>query len=93
MVREHTQTDTDSLIARHIEPYPGDARIAEYRLRVEDGGVPVWAIIGAATETGDNLDAVARAYHTSREAVEAAWAFYQRHRAAIDARLDENDPA
>jgi uncharacterized protein (DUF433 family) len=57
------------------------------RLKVIEGGVPVWALIGALTETGENAEAVARDYRVRRLAVDAAWAYYRRHRAAIDAKL------
>ncbi len=83
----------DALIAAHIESSPHYAGEGEYRLKVEDGGVPVWAIVGAMTETGDNAGTVARDYGVPREAIVAAWSFYQRHREAIDARLAENDAA
>ena len=49
MVRELTNRDVDALIARHIEPYPGDPGIGEYRLREEDNGYPVWSVIGSIT--------------------------------------------
>ncbi len=81
----------ETLIADYIEPYPGRADPAEARLKVAAGGVPVWAIIGALTEDSSNREAVARDYRVSRAAVDAAWAYYQRHRAAIDAHLAVNN--
>ena len=36
---------------------------------------------------GSNLEAVARDYRVSRAAVRAAWAYYEDHKQAIDARL------
>jgi uncharacterized protein (DUF433 family) len=93
MVRELTKRDIDALIARHIEPYPDDPRIGEYRLRVEDNGYPVWSIIGSLAPDGSNADQVARDFEISREAVEAARAFYARHKQAIDDRLAANRAA
>ncbi len=81
----------ETLIARYIEPYPGRADPAEARLKVVEGGVPVWAIIGALAENGSNSEAVARDYRVSHAAVDAAWTYYQRHRAAIDAHLAANN--
>ena len=70
------------------EPDPTRPGFGEYRLK--DRGVPIWAIIGSLTEDADNIDEVAEAYDVPREAVEAALAFYRRHRAAIDVRLAQN---
>ncbi len=80
----------DALIARHIEPHPGKPGIAEYRLRVEENGYPVWSIIGSLSPDGENMDQVARDYQISREAIEAVRAYYERNREAIDARLAAN---
>ncbi|MGI8857144.1 MAG: hypothetical protein ACR2JW_15475 [Thermomicrobiales bacterium] len=80
----------DALIAQYIEPHPGNPGIAEYRLRVEQNGYPVWAIIGSLPAYGDDIEQAARDYAVSREAIEAARAFYQRHREAIDDRLAAN---
>lgn len=89
--RQPSEREMETLIARYIEPYPGRADPAEARLIVAEGGVPVWAIIGALTENGSNSEAVARDYRVSRAAVDAAWAYYQRHRTAIDAHLAVNN--
>ena len=80
----------DSLIAQYIEPHPGKPGIAEYRLRVEQNGYPVWAIIGSLGAYGDDMEQMARDYKISREAIEAARAFYALHREAIDDRLAAN---
>jgi uncharacterized protein (DUF433 family) len=90
MVREFTKRDIDSLITRHIEPYPGDPGIGEYRLREEHNGYPVWSVIGSLAPDGSNTEQVMRDYMISREAVEAARAFYARHKRAIDDRLAAN---
>jgi uncharacterized protein (DUF433 family) len=74
---------------RHIGPHPSDSGIDEYWLK--EPGIPVWAIIGSMQVNHNDADDVATLYHISREEVEAAWAFYLRHRAVIDNRLAKND--
>lgn len=51
----------------------------------------MWAIIGSMQANRHDADAVAALYPINRESVEAAWAFYLRHRAVIDNRLAQND--
>jgi hypothetical protein len=87
---QRADQDEDMQIEDYIEPYPDRPDPAEYRLKTEMGGVPVWAIIGALAEDGSNTEAVARDYRVSRAAVRAAWAYYQQHMQAIDARLAAN---
>ncbi len=89
MVRELTQNETDMLITRHVGPHPSNHGLDEYWLK--ESGIPVWAIVGSIQANHRNADDVATLYHISREAVEAAWAFYLRHRAVIDNRLARND--
>ncbi len=93
MVRELADPEVDALIARYIEPYPGDPRIGEYRLREEARGYPVWSLIGSLAPDGSNVEQVARDYQIPREAVEAARAFYARHKQALDDRLAANRAA
>lgn len=81
-------TTPDELIVRHIEldpeaPGPIGARIA-------DAGVHVWALIGYFYANGGQRRLVAEDYELPEEAVEAALAYYERHRALIDARLGEH---
>lgn len=64
-------------------PGPADARLAGY-------GVPVWALVGYYHVTGGDLARVAADYDLPEEAVKAALRYYERHRAAIDARLAAN---
>ena len=77
----------DRLIERHIDPnwdrYPGGR--ADARLR--ESGVPVWALIGHLRAVENDVDRVATDYELPREAVQAALAYYRRHKALIDARL------
>ena len=89
MVRELTENETDTLITHYIGPHPSNLGIDEYWLK--EPGIPVWAIIGSLQANRNNADNVAALYHIGREAVEAAWAFYLRHRAVIDNRLAQND--
>jgi uncharacterized protein (DUF433 family) len=84
---QQAEQQMDRLIAQFVEPYPGRPDPAEARLKVAEGSVSIWALIGALTKDGENAEAVARDYRVRRAAVDAAWAYYQRHRAAIDAKL------
>lgn len=93
VARSQIQKSPEQLIASHIEPNPVTTDIAEYRLRKEDNGYPVWSLIGDLDPDGANIDQVARDYAISREAVEAVLAFYARNRAAIDVRLAANRAA
>ena len=88
MVRKLTKNETEALIARHIGPHPANPGIDEYWLK--EPGVSVWAIIGSLEANGGDPDAVARLYHLSRDEMDAALAFYARHRAVIDNRLAQN---
>lgn len=82
----------EHLIDTYVEenPYkPGadDVRLKEY-------GVPVWALIGYWKLVGDrpvSVNIVADAYDVPREAIEAAIAYYEQHRCAIDTRLAANE--
>ncbi len=53
----------DALIARYIEPHPGNPGIAEYRLRVEQNGYPVWAIVASLLHREDEKK-IAREYES-----------------------------
>ncbi len=53
-------------------------------------GIPVWAIIGRWKVEEGNAGETATAYHITREELEAALAFYERHHAAINHRLEQN---
>ena len=88
-----TNSGTDALIAQHIEPHPDPVKQGHGWYRLKERGVPVYAIIGATSPSFDNLDDVADAFGVSRDAVSAAVAYYQRHQAAIDARLSANHAA
>jgi uncharacterized protein (DUF433 family) len=55
-----------------------------------DNGVHVWAVIGDYLVTDGDIPPVMKDYDLSREAVEAALAYYRRHKAVIDNRLAAN---
>jgi uncharacterized protein (DUF433 family) len=82
----------DELLKREIEadPYrPGPANVILRR-----SGVHVWAIVGHYLyAVGKDKTAVARDYDLSLEEVEAALAYYRRHRPEIDGRIADNEPA
>ncbi len=80
----------DALIAQYIESNPHRPGREEARLR--DYGVAVWALIGYLPAVGHDVNQVAHDYGVPPEAVEAARAYYQRHRALIDARIAANRP-
>ena len=88
MVMVHrTEQEKSGLIARYIEQDP--YRPGRYNARLTPYGVAVWAIAGRfeAVNHGD-LNKAAADYAIPREAVEAALAYYERNKAAIDARLE-----
>ena len=76
----------DELIAQYIEepsysPAPTEARLKDY-------GTAVWALIGYLKHAvGGNAKQAAADYDVPVAAVEAALAYYSRHRRAIDARI------
>ena len=78
----------DAWIAEYIEPSPHYPGIDEARLK--GYGVAVWALIAHLPAVGGDLARVAAAYDVPQKAVEAAYAYYQRHRALIDARIAAN---
>jgi len=80
--------DPAALIARYIEPNPDrpgvdDARLIAY-------GVPVWALIGHYEAIWSDAAAVAQGYRVPLEAAQAALAYYEHHKAVIDARIAAN---
>jgi len=54
---------------------------------MRENAVPVWAIVGYVLGTDGDCVKTANDYEIPVEAVDAALAYYQRHRTAIDARL------
>ncbi len=84
--RATTDVSIDRLIAQYIDADGRDA--AEARLR--DHGYAVWALIGDLLYPGSTPEQIAHEYRLPMAAVEAAWIYYFRHRAALDRRLAEN---
>ena len=81
-------TDARALIKRYVEPNPHrpgveDARLVHY-------GVPVWALVGHYHAVGRDAAQVAEDYELPRAAVDAALAYYSKHKAVIDARIAAN---
>lgn len=84
--------DEDALIARYIEPNPHKSGVAEvWVVGAEGHVVPIWAIIGHyLLAVNQDADQVAFNYDMPREAIDAALAYYRRHKCAIDARIEAN---
>jgi uncharacterized protein (DUF433 family) len=83
-----TTTSDDKLIEKWIEPdpwkpWPDEARVKKY-------GMNVWAIIGYLGGEDGDIEDVARAYDVPAEVIEAAVAYYRRHKGIIDYRLGRN---
>lgn len=76
----------EALIEKYIEPHPAKPGLSNARLTT-DRHVPVWALIGHLDVVEGDVDQVAHDYGVPREAVDAALAYYERHKASIDARL------
>ena len=82
------QATDDELIARWIEPDPHYP--APDRARIADHAVSVTAVITQLRLAHGDRAAAARAYELPSEAIDAALAYYHRHRAVIDARITLN---
>lgn len=80
--------DENQLIAEYIELNPHKPWRDEARLK--DSGIAVWALIGYLPAVGGDVDQVAADYEISREAMDAALAYYRRNKAIIDARIEAN---
>lgn len=78
----------EKLIERHIRPDPNRPGADEVRL--VQRGVHLWAVIGDYLAADGDIDQVVEDYGVSHEAVEAALAYYRRHKAIIDNRLAAN---
>lgn len=79
----------DRAITEYIEQdpnHPGvyDARLVHY-------GVPVWALAAHLRANSENIEQVAAEYKLPYEAVEAALAYYHKHEASINARIEANE--
>lgn len=83
-----TAADEERLIDAYIEPDPN--RPGADRARIKGYGMNVWALIGEYNATAGDIAAVAGAYDVPVEVVDAALAYYRRHKDAIDCRLAAN---
>lgn len=88
---EKATADEQELISRWIERNPHKPSDDEVRIR--DTGIPVWALIGNLPAVDGDLKQLASEYEIPEEAARAAFAYYQKHRAAIDVRLAQNATA
>jgi len=79
----------EELIKRYIELNPNKPGRAE--ARIANALVPVWALVSYLPAVNGDLEQVAEDYEIPIEAVEAALAFYDRHRAIIDDRIRANE--
>lgn len=80
--------ETDELIDRYIEMDPLKGSRAEARLR--GSKVAGWALAGYLQDGESDLARAATDYQLPREAVEAARAYYRRHKGLIDDRVAAN---
>ena len=76
------------LIARHIEP--DSCRSAPHEARLVEHGVSVWALVAYLDVVNGDVRQVAEDYDVPVEAVQAALAYYHRHKDLIDARIALN---
>ena len=76
------------LIARHIEP--DSCRTAPHEARLVEHGVSVWALVAYLEVVNGDVRQLAEDYDVPLEAVQAALAYYQRHKDLIDARIALN---
>jgi uncharacterized protein (DUF433 family) len=83
-----TNADQDKLINEWIEPDPIRGGAAEFRLKRY--GVHMWALAGYLRAVDGDIAEVARAYDLPVEAVQAAAAYYERHKVVIDDRIAAN---
>ena len=81
------QPRDQQLIDRWIELMP-DSDPAEAQLMYY--GTPVWALIGYLPAVTNSIARAAEDYGLPRDAAIAALAYYELHRAAINARLAAN---
>ncbi len=82
--------DADRLIEQYIDT---DWLRAD-QARLKDVGVEVWALMAYLQYANDgNVEQTAKEYGLSLEAMQAAQAYYDRHRALISARILLNNPA
>lgn len=69
-----------------LDPYRGraEARLKRY-------GNSIWVLASYWYHDAGGVDAVAKEYDLPHEAVEAAYAYYRRHKKLVDARILLNE--
>jgi uncharacterized protein (DUF433 family) len=82
-IRQQVGTDDDPFIVR-------DAQILSGEPVVRGTRIPVRSIVLAAREYGGKAGAQKAYPHLEIRAIEAALAYYERHRVEIDWYIDEN---
>ena len=90
VARTRAKLDEDQLIEKYVDldtdRYPGGR--AEARLR--DYGTSVWALVNHLKVVDGDVEELAQHYDLPRPAVDAALAYYRRHKDLIDARIRLN---
>lgn len=84
-----TSVQEKKLISQYIERDPN--RPGLDNVRIVGHGVHVWALMGYLEGADGNLELVAEWFDLPVEAVAAARAYYQDHKALIDNRIDPYD--
>lgn len=85
-INRTTQEKAD-LIARYVGRNPNKPGI--YNAILIPYGVSVWIIVSRfETVNNGDIDLAAADYNIPREAVEAALAYYEQHKAAIDEKIE-----
>jgi uncharacterized protein (DUF433 family) len=77
-------TSTDHLIEENPRR-PGPARA-----RLRESGVDVWVLVAQLPAYDGDVSALAASYDISEDEVRAAFAYYERHKALIDAYIAIN---
>lgn len=80
-MQTHAETD-DELIARYLEPNPYKPGKANYRL--VESGMAMWAFANVLEAENGNLAYIADGWEISPAQIDAAIAFYERHREVVD---------
>jgi uncharacterized protein (DUF433 family) len=87
---QRSDIDEQQLIEKHIDlNYDRFGGRADARLK--ESGVSIWAIVGYLDVYDGNASEVARIYDLSPEEMDAALAYYRRHKKYIDARILLNE--
>lgn len=84
VLEQDLEQKTDDLIAKWIEVAEFDV---PHQARIKDHGTPVWILAARLPVHSFDGRALAAEYDLPWEAFQAAMAFYDRHRAVIDARV------